>query len=45
VEQAFAERDGRLFGIGTIPAFFPLRGDPRFEGLTRRLGLPACSPN
>jgi TolB-like protein/Tfp pilus assembly protein PilF len=43
LEKAFAERDGRLFGIGVIPAFMPLRGDPRFEDLTRRLGLPSLA--
>jgi tetratricopeptide (TPR) repeat protein len=44
LEEAYARRDGRLFGIATIPAFLPLRGDPRFVDLARRLQLPVSSP-
>lgn len=40
LEEAFHEREGHLFAIGTIPAFFPLRGHPQFQDLMRRLGLP-----
>jgi hypothetical protein len=34
-------RRRKQFVIALIPAFFPLRDDPRFEDRTRRLGLPS----
>jgi tetratricopeptide (TPR) repeat protein len=41
LEKAFAERDyGGLGGIKRDPRFAPLRPDPRFKDLLRRMGLP-----
>lgn len=40
LEQAFAEHDPLLAGVGVSPQFKPLRGDPRFQQLLRRIGLP-----
>jgi TolB-like protein len=39
-ETCYAERDGRLFWLQAVPCFQPLRGDPRFNDLVRRLRLP-----
>jgi TolB-like protein len=39
-EKCFAERDSRLFWLQVVPCFEPLRVDPRFHNLARRLGLP-----
>ncbi len=39
-EKCYAERDSRLFWLQVVPCFHPLRGDPRFDDLARRLGLP-----
>lgn len=39
LEKAFEDRDGNLPYIGR-PLWAPLRGDPRFQSLVRRLGLP-----
>jgi TolB-like protein len=39
-EQAYANRDPTLFFTRAIPAFDPLRSDPRFDSLVRRL-LPS----
>jgi tetratricopeptide (TPR) repeat protein len=37
LDRAFDERDPHLNGLATIPAYAPLRGDPRFERLLARL--------
>lgn len=40
LEKAFQERDPMLFWLRSVPFFEPLRADPRFEELARRIGLP-----
>ena len=44
LEQSFRERSSFLNGIAVTPAFAPLYGDPRWEALVRRMGLPAGAP-
>jgi len=39
LEQAHASHDPQLQLIGVVPAFDPLRADPRFKELVRRVGL------
>jgi serine/threonine-protein kinase len=40
LEKAYEERTPRLIWIGVEPRFAPLRSDPRFAELLRRIGLP-----
>jgi len=40
LEQAITERDGWLVFMNTFPSFESLRGEPRFENILRRVGLP-----
>jgi tetratricopeptide (TPR) repeat protein len=40
IEKAFEERDPMLFWLRSVPYFKPLRADPRFEDMARRIGLP-----
>ena len=40
LEQAFLRREPELLEIGTDPAYDAIRNDPRFAGLTQRIGLP-----
>ena len=41
LEKAYRERSGRLVYIGVERAFDPLRSDPRFQDLVKRIRLPA----
>ena len=41
LEKAYEERSGRLIYLGVLPAFDPLRSDPRFQNLVKRMRLPA----
>ncbi len=43
LERAYQERDAWLFQLND-PLWDPLRGDPRFADLIRRLDLPAVTP-
>jgi hypothetical protein len=40
LETAFADRDGYLARLKVEPAFDPVRSNPAFQDLMRRLGLP-----
>jgi adenylate cyclase len=41
LEKAYEERSGRLVYLGVERAFDPLRSDPRFQSLVKRIRLPA----
>lgn len=40
LERAYHERDTQLKSIGADPVYDPLRSNPRFQGLLRRMNLP-----
>ncbi len=40
LEKAYAAHDSQLMFLKIDPAFDPLRDDPRFQDLLRRVGLP-----
>jgi eukaryotic-like serine/threonine-protein kinase len=40
-EEAYQRRAGLLVSIGVRPGLEPLRSDPRFKDLLRRIGLPS----
>jgi len=44
LEEAYKLREGGLVWLGVSPIYDPLRNDPRFQVLQRRIGLP-ISPN
>ncbi len=39
LEKAYQEHEAGLPGIGSHPAYDPLRDDPRFQDLLRRMNL------
>ena len=41
LEKAYQERRGRMFLLNVDPLLEPLRSDPRFQDLVRRVGLPS----
>ncbi len=40
LERAYEERNPMLIGAKTDPPLDPLRSDPRFQDLLRRIGFP-----
>lgn len=40
LERAYVDRDSGLFFLRAMSLYDPLRGDPRFRDLLRRVGLP-----
>ncbi len=40
LEAGYARRDANLIALRIIPFLAPLRDDPRFADLARRIGLP-----
>ncbi len=40
LERAYEQRDYRLITVNMLPLLDPLRSDPRFQDLLRRIGLP-----
>jgi len=40
LEKAFQEHSGGLVGLKSGPVYDPIRSDPRFQDLLRRVGLP-----
>ena len=40
LEKAYQQRTGGLILMGNAPEYQLLHGDPRFDDLTQRIGLP-----
>ncbi len=40
LEKAYAEQDPNMPYIGCFPIFDPLRAEPRFQALLRKMNLP-----
>jgi TolB-like protein/Flp pilus assembly protein TadD len=44
MEKAYEARDSGLFFLRVIPLYDPLRSDPRFDEILRRIGIPRNRP-
>ncbi len=44
LEKAYTDRDPSMPFIGCTPIFDPLRGEPRFQALLRKMNLPLNNP-
>ena len=44
LQKAVEERDGLLMFLKVYPFFDPLRSDPRFQALLRRMNVPETAP-
>jgi tetratricopeptide (TPR) repeat protein len=44
LEKAYQDRHPQMTLIGVEPALDPLRSDPRFAAVVRRVGLPSQNP-
>jgi TolB-like protein/DNA-binding winged helix-turn-helix (wHTH) protein/Tfp pilus assembly protein PilF len=44
LEKGYAQHSKALIGLKAYPLYDPLRGDPRFQDLLRRLGLDRVDP-
>jgi TolB-like protein/Flp pilus assembly protein TadD len=44
LEKAYELRDPNMPYIGVMPVYDPLRSEPRFQALLRKMGLPTTSP-
>jgi hypothetical protein len=42
LDEAFAARDPWLLHLVADPAFEPIRGHPRYDGLLRGIGIPTA---
>ena len=40
LEKSYEEREAMLWWLNVVPLFDPLRSDPRFSELLRKMGLP-----
>jgi hypothetical protein len=40
LEKAYAQRNPNMLYVGCMPIFDPLRAEPRFQALLRRMNLP-----
>jgi hypothetical protein len=45
LERAYEDRRDRMVWLNVDPLLDPLRSDPRFDDLVRRVGLPARKPS
>ncbi len=43
LERAYQERNSQLVYLGILPTWDPLRSDPRFDDLLRRINYPGAS--
>ena len=41
LEKAYEERDSGLFMLKSNPSYGPIRSDPRFQALLRRMNFPS----